>query len=329
MILVTGATGFIGRQVIGAIKSRFPSRPIRILSRAMPPPGLLTAESQIVVGDIADVKAAAEAVHGTRGVIHLAAKLQKDADAIQEMRRVNVDGARILYAAAVAAGVRFFVHMSSAAVYGLPRSVLAFREEDTCKPVTPYQVTKLEAEDALRQMDSKETILNILRPPAIYGPGSLRELAIYNKVLTRKWLIELSGNIIVHPTYIDDVVEAIIALVQVPAPTGTVFNIGGERPILLRALHALIAETVKVDLRRIVLPATITGPLGGMAQAVLTLLGRPRPLLAEMSRGLCLSSAIDDRRFRERYPAVPVTRLVEGLREHINWAQQQHLLIAR
>jgi nucleoside-diphosphate-sugar epimerase len=326
MILVTGATGFVGRQLVRAMKSRFPGRPMRILSRATPPPGVLPDGVQVVLGDIADAKTAAEAVHETHGVIHLAAKLQTNACTIQEMRRVNAEGARNLYAAAVAARVRHFVHMSSAAVYGPPQRANPFREDDACKPITPYQVTKFEAEEALSQIDPKETRLNILRPPGIYGPGSLLEIAVYNKVLTRRWSIELSGGVIVHPTYVGDVVDAIIALVEEPASPGTVFNLGGERPILLRALRGLIAEMLGVSRRSIVVPAAIAGPFGGIAQAYFAWTGRPRPLLAEMSRGRCFSSAVDDQRFRESYPGVTVTHLVDGLREHINWAREQHLL---
>jgi 2-alkyl-3-oxoalkanoate reductase len=325
MILVTGATGFVGHQLVRAMRSRFPGRPIRILNRAPPQSSVLPDGVQVVLGDIADAKAAAEAVRGTHVVIHLAA-LQTNARVIQEMRRVNAEGARNLYTAAVDAKVRLFVHMSSAAVYGPPQSAPPFREDDACQPITPYQVTKFEAEEALRQIDPKETTLNILRPPGIYGPGSLLELAVYNNVLTRRWSIELSGGVIVHPTYVGDVVEAIIALVEDPAPAGTVFNLGGERPILLRALCALIAEILGVSRRSIIVPASITGPFGGIAQTLFALIGRPGPLLVEMSRGRFLSSAVDDRRFRERYPAVPVTRLADGLREHINWAREQHLL---
>jgi len=49
-----------------------------------------------------------------------------------------------------------------------------------------------------------------------------------------------------HPTYVDSVVDAIIAIVEEPPPAGTIFSIGGERPILLRALRALIAEVLRV-----------------------------------------------------------------------------------
>src|SRR6266436_4677386 len=88
MILVTGATGFVGHQLVRAMRSRFPGRPIRILNRAPPQSSVLPDGVQVVLGDIADAKAAAEAVRGTHVVIHLAA-LQTNARVIQEMRRVN------------------------------------------------------------------------------------------------------------------------------------------------------------------------------------------------------------------------------------------------
>ena len=326
MILITGATGFVGQHLLRAIRSRFPDRPVRILSCATPPPGALPDGVQVVLGDIADPKPAAAAVQGTYGVIHLAAKLQTNAHAIQEMRRVNAEGARNLYAAAVAASVRLFVHMSSAGVYGPPWSADPFREEDVCNPITPYQVTKFEAEEALCQIDPTETRLNTCDPQASMAPGVCSSLPFTTKFLPGGGRIELSGDAIVHPTYVEDVVEAILALIEQPAPAGTIFNLGGERPIRLRALCGLIAEVLGVSRRSIVVPASIAGPFGGIAQALFALMRRPKPLLAEMSRGRCFSSAVDDGRFRERYPNVPVVRLVDGLREHIDWAREKHAL---
>jgi hypothetical protein len=117
-----------------------------------------------------------------------------------------------------------------------------------------------------------------------------------------------------------------MALVQQAASHGTIFNIGGERPMRVNDLHALMAETLGVRRKRFILPTLIAGPVGGAAGALLAVMGRPKPLLAPMCRGRLFSVAVDDRRFRQLYPAVPVVRLVDGLREHIDWARAQHLL---
>jgi nucleoside-diphosphate-sugar epimerase len=123
-----------------------------------------------------------------------------------------------------------------------------------------------------------------------------------------------------------DVVEGILAILQKPAPHGTVFNIGGERAIRLQDLEALVAETLGVPRRRLVLPSWLAGPLAGAADPLLTLMGRPNPLRVRMSRGHLFSAAVDDRPFRQRYPDVPTVRLEDGLREHIEWARAQRLL---
>ena len=324
MILITGATGLIGRRLIPTLKERFAAKPIRILTRALPPPGTFPQGVQVLLGDLLNSQVATTAVCGVEVVVHLAAKVQPDAREIGDMRHVNREGTRNLYSAAVAAGAKLFVHMSSAGVYGPPRSPAPFKEGDPCNPITAYQISKFEAEEALRQIGPNQTTLNILRPTGIYGPGS--QLSSYRKVLGQRWTAELSGGVIVHPTHVADVVEAITALVEQPASTGTIFNLGGERSLLLQDLFALMAETLGCGRRRIVLSRSIVGPLGGIAEVLCSMIGRPKPLLGAMCRGECFSAAVDDTRFRERYPNVPVVRLAAGLREHIDWARANRLL---
>jgi hypothetical protein len=101
--------------------------------------------------------------------------------------------------------------------------------------------------------------------------------------------------------------------VKESAPSGTIFNIGGERALLAQDLDALIAELMGYPRRRIVLP----GSLGRIAGALCLAIGR-RSSLADMCRGQHFSAAVDDRRFHERYPAVLRIDLVDGLREHIS-----------
>jgi nucleoside-diphosphate-sugar epimerase len=152
-------------------------------------------------------------VDGVEVVIHLAAKVQPDSRDSTALSRVNVEGTRTVYSAAVASECKLFLHMSSAGVYGTPRRADPFHEDDPPRPVTPYQRTKWEAEETLRQISTPKTTLNILRPAGIYGPGSYLEIPQYQTIRRRKWAVELSGGVIVHPTYIDDVVHAIVAIV--------------------------------------------------------------------------------------------------------------------
>lgn len=325
MILVTGASGFVGQHLVRALQQHLPATPIRVFD-AKPSQAAWPTGVQAVYGLVEEPERLPDVVGGADVVIHLAAKVEPDSRESNEMWRVNVEGTRNVYSAAVAAGCKLFLHMSSAGVYGPPRKPDPFCEDDPPRPVTPYQRTKWEAEEALRRLDSRDTMLNILRPAGIYGPGSSTEIMEYEKLVGRRWVIEISGGVIVHPTYVADVVHAIMAMVSQPAPHGTTFNIGGERPIRLQDLHALVAEMLGVRRRRLVLPAWLAGPSAALAQPVLALRGRSNPLLGGISRGRLFSAAVDDRRFRLRYPDVPVVELRRGLREYFDWASTQGLL---
>lgn len=325
MILVSGASGFVGRHLVEALHQRIPSEKIRVFD-AQPPARALPAGVETFCGVIEDPAAVAPAVQGAETVVHLAAKVQPDSRELHDLARVNVDGTRQLYSAAVQAGCKLFLHMSSAGVYGPPRSPDPFRESDAVSPATPYQRTKWEAEEALRHTDAKGTTLNILRPAGIYGAGSYLEIPGYKRVLRQKWSIELKGGVIVHPTHVSDVVEAVLAVLERPAPHGTVFNVGGERPILLQDFQALVAAALNVPRWRLVLPSTVTDPLARVVGPLLTRTGRQIPLLIEFGRGHVFSSAVDDRVFRLRYPRAPVRSLRNGLQEHIDWARTHRLL---
>jgi nucleoside-diphosphate-sugar epimerase len=172
MILVTGATGFVGRRLIPALKESFPAEPIRIMVHSYSP-GVSPEDVEIFRGDLKYPKIVQALVKDADVIIHLAANVRTGSHDICEMRRINTEATRNLYSAAVQSGAKLFVHVSSAGVYGPPRSAAPFREDDACKPATAYQISKFEAEEALLKTDSKQTILNILRPTIIYGSGRI------------------------------------------------------------------------------------------------------------------------------------------------------------
>jgi nucleoside-diphosphate-sugar epimerase len=325
MILVTGAGGFVGRHLIQSFESRLPGASIRAFDIKFhsgdPPQSIET-----ICGSIEDPDAVKTVVDGVEVVIHLAAKVVPHSQDLTEMTRTNVEGSRLLYHAAVESGCRHFIYLSSAGVYGPPRTTSPFRETDTPRPVTPYQRTKWQAEVALRAENARHTTLNILRPAGVYGAGSLLEIPTYRKVLRKRWTVELCGGVVVQPTHISELVEAILAILDVPAPHGEVFNFGGQYILRVQELETLVAKTLSVSRRSLIIPPWIAGPLSVPASTILARLGRVNPLLQRMARGETFSAAVDDSVFRQRYPHIPVVELEKGLQEHIGWARSSGLL---
>lgn len=179
-VLVTGATGFIGRATVEMLA------PGGSVTAAVRKTSSRLAESvrQVVVGDLSADTDWAEALEGVDAVIHLAGRAhilkETDGDGSAQFKQVNVDAANKLFEQAQAAGVERFVLVSSIGVNGSGQDTdyrgSGYKGSDPPNPCEPYAVSKLQAEKLLEQ-----TKLNyvIVRPPLVYGPevpGNMRVL---------------------------------------------------------------------------------------------------------------------------------------------------------
>lgn len=171
-VLVTGATGFIGRHLCAALAAE--GNEVVALTRrpdAVPPIG----GKIVVVGDLLDREQVRRALQGVTSVVHLAARVHSRPEGIGDpgsaCRRINVDGTIALLDASVDAGVKTFVYISSVkAVADTSETVLTALT--VAEPTDAYGASKLEAERRVRSTAMKEGLAApVLRLPAVYGPG--------------------------------------------------------------------------------------------------------------------------------------------------------------
>jgi nucleoside-diphosphate-sugar epimerase len=175
VILVTGATGFLGRHVVDALLAA--GRPVRALvrqrSRSL---GALGVEQ--VVGDVADPAALAGACAGAERVFHLAGLVSRDRRDATGMMRVHVDGTRNLLGAARAAGAARVVVASSSGTIAVSDSPDMVATEDSPFALElvkgwPYYLSKIYQEQvALAHSAPPEVV--ILNPSLLLGPGDRR-----------------------------------------------------------------------------------------------------------------------------------------------------------
>jgi nucleoside-diphosphate-sugar epimerase len=160
-VLVTGASGFVGRALVEKLASD--GHAVRAITRREVP--------DIVTADWAPLLAEIDAV------VHLAARVHRmrdaSADPLAEFRRVNRDATLRLAEAAIAAGIRRFVFISSVKAAVDSTGLEAIDEDHPAIPRSDYGISKLEAEQGLLALAGRNGLEPvILRLPLVYGPGA-------------------------------------------------------------------------------------------------------------------------------------------------------------
>jgi nucleoside-diphosphate-sugar epimerase len=171
-ILLTGATGFIGRAVAERL-ARESSDTVTTAGRTKPE---RDAGTHVEISDIGPQTNWHAALTGVDAVIHMAARvhMMRDTDPFPEhaFRRVNVEGTVNLARQAAEAGARRFVFVSSIKVNGENTAKgRPFRADDRPHPKDLYGLSKLAAEDGLRTLAAIGLEPVIVRPPLVYGPN--------------------------------------------------------------------------------------------------------------------------------------------------------------
>jgi NADH dehydrogenase len=213
MILVTGATGFVGRHVLQALRAD--GRDVRALVRNPARADDLAQQGvELAAGDVTDAASLRAALAGTDTVIHLVAIRQGRPEQFQ---RVMIDGTGSLLAAAKEAGVRRFIHMS------------ALGTSAETKDLVPYYGAKWATE---QDVQASGIPYVIFRPSFIFGTdgGILPTFATIAKVAPVT-PITGSGRQRIQPIWADDVGAYFAKAVDLEPATNRTFELGGAEAV--------------------------------------------------------------------------------------------------
>ncbi|MFN0207207.1 MAG: NAD-dependent epimerase/dehydratase family protein [Planctomycetota bacterium] len=244
MILLTGATGFLGRRVLRTMAGQnWIVRPLvrdEDKYRASFPggPGPL-------VGDFCNFKKGDLAEERFGEFVHLASEVWPvDRKDISQFRRVNVDGSRAILAALDPKVINIVVLASTVSVYGNMRGPI--HEQCASRPNNAYAESKREQELIFLEFGARHNIpVIILRFSSIYGPGQFPgtvlplflDLALHDRTLTITGPPDRLQNFI----FVDDAARAVALSIDKTA--GGVFNIASKKETTLRTLAAAILKT--------------------------------------------------------------------------------------
>ena len=326
--LITGATGFLGRHIVAAIRADQPYARIIALVRDASPEARSNLDylEDVELIEGTPLNSSGWRTHpkleGLRGIYHLAAEVKHSRHDTAAMMRFNVDGTLEMVRLAGHLRCRM-IFVSTSGTIGCSPDPAYSPDDDApyAEPVVkkwPYYMSKIEAErKALALAEKLRVELVIVRPPVLLGPGDHRFRSISNvmRVLTGQLPFIFDGGI--HYVDIRDAAAAIVAAMRHPSP-GRTYNLPGTSSSLADFFRR-VADTAGVERSWRVLPHGIVWLIASANDLV----GKPfrvvpDPVVIEMGShywGLSSSRAESDLGFKPRDPGVTISDTVAWINE--------------
>ena len=319
-VLLTGGTGFLGKNVARALDAA--GHRLRVLARAGSRLDGLPPAVEIVAGDVTDAPSMMRAAEGCQAVMHMAALVKMWVPDRDVFDAVNVGGVRNALAAASAAGARL-VYTSSFIAVGPTGAEPA--DESQVHPGTgfrnDYERTKARADGIARERAAAGADVVILYPGVVYGPGDRTD----GNLVVQMVADHLAGRFpgIVGPgdrrwsyAYVDDVAAGHLAALE-RAAAGSRYFLAGENATMT-ALFALLAEVSGTTPPTRHIPYAAAATLGYALYLWAELTGLPPQLTHEVV-GVFRQHWAYSSAHAERDLGYRPTPLRDGLRRTVEW----------
>lgn len=298
-IVVTGANGFVGSALCTALRERLHG----VTGVVRQHPG----HQQLSIGDITATTDWTSVLEGSDVVVHLAARVHmmndQESNPIDAFRAVNLHATLNLARQAAQLGVKRFIFMSSIGVNGAETFGEGFSELSQAQPHSPYAISKLEAEEGLREICAQSAMeFVIIRPPLVYGakaPGNFNSLLKvvraglplpFGGVENRRSMISL-----------DNLVDFIAVCAERPEAANQLFLIADGVDVSAPDLITALSGGMQKNSRLFSVPVA-------MLKAGAHLLGRQG-----MYQQLCCSLQVDIAKATALLDWVPPVDVYEGL----------------
>jgi nucleoside-diphosphate-sugar epimerase len=316
-VLLTGASGFVGRGVLVRMSARFDieltaafRKPLQVI------PERVSCE---VVGGLDAGTDWRKLLDRVDAVIHCAARVHvmndTSSDPLTEFRKVNVDGTLNLARQAAAAGVRRFIFISSIKVNGegtTPNQ--PYKADDDSAPLDPYGISKMEAEQGLRALAAETGMeVVIIRPVLVYGPGVKA-----NFLSMMRWLhkgVPLPFGAIHNRrslVALGNLVDLIVTCIDHPAAANQTFLVSDGEDLSTTELLRRMGTALGKQARLLPVP-------NRLLEVGATILGKQA-----LAQRLCGSLQVDISKTRELLSWTPPVSVDEALRKTAKHFLEQH-----
>ena len=324
-IIVTGATGFIGREIVGELEEKNH----RIYRAGNSNINYRASNSDVFKIDITNTEEVCKLkkLNEVDALIHSAGLAHQFGDIEREkFQKINVEGTRNILELAVDLKVKHFILISSTAVYGtekkIGKTVKVIDESDVCRPQTFYAESKLEAEKQARQVCGQNDLdLTIFRLAPVLGEGNKGNVARMIEAIDRERFVWIGdGQNYKSLIYKKDVARACGKILLNKKKGAEMFNLAAE-PVLMRDFVAEAARGLDKKIPRFSIPESLPEIVFQLNKNTFKLKKIQR--ISETVEKWLSDDVYSASKFKREYDFTMETPVLKALDKQIRWYRKQ------
>jgi predicted dehydrogenase/nucleoside-diphosphate-sugar epimerase len=284
-VLVTGATGFIGRYLVRRLLAKQPGDGgplIRLFVRRPPKEWMNDSRVEVVLGDLGDPEAVARAVFGVETIYHVGAAMSGGQ---ADFERGTIVGTQNIIEASLSSGVKEMIYISSLSVLhaSLSQPGKKIKEDWPLEPHPErrghYTYAKLAAERMIvRAVKEKGLRAVILRPGQVFGPGAPVLTPAVARRAKDRFIVLGNGQFVLPLVYVEDVIDAILQAAALPKKEGSIFQLVDSAQITQNQFLDLYMTRCGISGKVVHVPLLFVYGMAFGVQILCKLLRRPPPL---------------------------------------------------
>jgi len=318
-ILITGATGFIGRYLTAALSKTYSVR--CLVRKTSDIKELKNLNVDLVYGDLLDKDSLAPALDGIDLVYHLAGEVYSRKK--KDYYKGNILATQNLLEACKEKDTKRIIFLSSTGVYKPTYTKELLTEEAECSPISIYGKTKLDGEGLIKKYNTPWVIV---RAPVIYGPHqkSVLNRFFLDAINKRKMYIFGSGDNLRSICFIDNLVEGLVLLADKSNVDGETYILSDHSPYTYNEMIEPISRALQQKLKLVQLPSF----LGNISWGINCLIGYVFGLsLVELYaiKKTQFHEAYDISKAKKEIGYCPSIALAEGMKSTIDWLRKTHV----
>jgi nucleoside-diphosphate-sugar epimerase len=320
-VLLVGGTGFIGRRLLDRLLAD--GHEVNLVINRTRPEVEEGPRIKFHRCNLLDPVNFRGAAFKADAAINVAGQLRIRGLPDEHYWKVHYEATKHILEECVRFKLKRLVHVSTTGVHGVtgPEPVA---EDGPIRPSDIYEKTKWEAERYAREFCGDGILdLVVARPALVYGPGDRHLLGLFKAIRWGLFRVIGDGRNRVHPIYIDDLVDGLMACLEKPEAAGGTYQLVGEAPVSFRNFCAAAARAQGKKLPSMNFPRGLARATGAAMEGLQSVIRIEMPLNRERVDFMTSDRTYDGSRARRDLGFAPKVSLDEGMGRAVAWYREK------